>query len=456
MNAPWRRWSLRARLMLIGLLGLAAAQAIGSVALAAALHVATERRVEHSARATASEVADLARADRLPQTLPVAGAELVQVLDDQGRVVSASQNADRLTPMLQDDEIDRALHGRLEVPGSRVALSSELEVWATRVTVSGGDVTIIVAEPTEDLNSSDALLRRVLLISFPLLLIVLGLIAWRVIGAAMRPVEQLRSAADQISGSGRGDRLPVPPSDDEVQALAVTLNSMLDRLDRAREREAGFVADAAHELRSPLASMRMQIDVARRLGDGGSLAEELDEDVDRLGTLVDDLLALARLDAASAHPSLVEPEAVPVRPELERVASVWRATGTDVAVRPGPQLSVSMGPGELERILDNLVGNAARASGQVRLAAAPRGTRMVVVTVEDNGAGIAPADRARVFERFTRLDEARDRDSGGAGLGLPIVLALARARGGDVTLHDAESGGLLVEVDLPAWSSDRP
>jgi signal transduction histidine kinase len=97
---------------------------------------------------------------------------------------------------------------------------------------------------------------------------VLGLIAWRVIGAAMRPVEALRSAAERISGSGRGDRLPVPPSDDEIHALAVTLNSMLDRLDRARERETSFVGDAAHELRSPLASMRMQIDVARRLREG--------------------------------------------------------------------------------------------------------------------------------------------------------------------------------------------
>jgi signal transduction histidine kinase len=455
MSRPWRGWSLRVRLMVVGLIGLAMAQAIGSVALAAALHVATERRVERSARATASEVAELISAGRLPSTLPVAGAEVVQVLDDKERVVSASQNADRLNALLHGEEIDRALDGRVEVPGSRVALGAELQVWARRVSVDGADLTVVVAEPTEDLVSSDALLRRVLVISFPLLLLVLGLIAWRVIGAAMRPVEELRSAADQISGSGRGDRLPVPPSDDEVHALAVTLNSMLDRLDQARGREAGFVADAAHELRSPLASLRMQVDVARRLGDGGTLAEELDQDVDRLEALVDDLLALARLDAASPSDFLVEAGPVAVRPELERVASVSRAAGTDVEVRPGAEVTVAVGAGELERILGNLVGNAARLSGQVRLAAVRRG-EWVVISVEDDGPGIAVADRERVFERFTRLDEARARDVGGAGLGLPIVRALARARGGDVTLHEAASGGLRAEVELPAWLVEPP
>lgn len=446
MNAPWRSWSLRSRLMVVGLLGLAIAQAIGSIALAAALHVATERRVEHGARATAAEVGNLVRAGRLPRTLAVSGVEMVQVLDEQGRVESASQNADPLTALLTPAEVARALTDSVTVPGSRVATGSELQVWSTRVTAQDQQLTILVAEPIDERVSSDALLRRVLVISFPLLLLVLGLIAWRVIGAAMRPVEELRSSADRISGSARGERLPVPPSDDEVHALAVTLNSMLDRLDRAREREVGFVADAAHELRSPLASMRMQIDVARRLGDGGSLAEELHADVVRLGALVDDLLALARLDADD-EPA-VEPESVAVRPRLEDVAREWTSTGVRIEVQPGPNVSVSMGPGELERVLANLVGNAARHARTIRLSASIL-TDRVVVTVEDDGPGVPTGDRERVFERFTRLDDARDRDAGGAGLGLPIVRGLVRSRGGDVRLADAPAGGLRVEVLLP-------
>jgi signal transduction histidine kinase len=440
--------------MIIGLLGLAAAQAIGSIALAAALHVATERRVEHSARATAAEVASLVEAGRLPTTLAVSGVEIVQVLDRQGRVVSASQNADPLTAMLRAAEVARALQDSVTVSGSRAATGSELQVWAARVTARDQQRTILVAEPIDERLSSDALLRRVLVTSFPLLLVVLGLIAWRVIGAAMRPVEELRSSADRISGAGRGERLAVPPSDDEVHALAETLNSMLDRLDGAREREAGFVADAAHELRSPLASMRMQIDVARRLGEGGTLAEELHEDVVRLGALVDDLLALARLDASRGHQPVAEPEPVPVRPGLEDVARDWTSSGVRIEVLPGPDLAVSMGPGELERILANLVGNAARHADTVRLSAAGRGER-VVVAVEDDGPGIPLADRDRVFERFTRLDEARDRDAGGAGLGLSIVRELVRSRGGEVRLSDSPSGGLRVELSLDRCEPPR-
>jgi signal transduction histidine kinase len=247
----------------------------------------------------------------------------------------------------------------------------------------------------------------------------------------------------------------VPPSDDEVHALAETLNSMLDRLDGAREREAGFVADAAHELRSPLASMRMQIDVARRLGEGGALAEELHEDVVRLAVLVDDLLALARLDAARGEQHVVEPELVPVRAGLERAARDWTSGGVRIEALPGPDLTVSMGPGELDRILANLVGNAARHAATVRLSAARRAERVVVV-VEDDGPGIAPAERDRVFERFARLDEARDRDAGGAGLGLAIVRQLVRSRGGEVRLADSPAGGLRVELLLPAAAAGTP
>jgi signal transduction histidine kinase len=445
--------------MVIGLTGLAVALAVGSIALAAALHVAAERRVEQNARATSSEVAGLIRAGKLPDTIAASGLEIVQVLDDQGRVVSASPNADRLTALLTPTEVSRALDGPMTVSGSRVALDSELKVWAERATGGDQPFTVIVAEPDEELVSSDALLRRILLISFPVLLLVLGAIAWRVIGAAMRPVEEMRAAAERISGSGRGDRLPVPRSDDELHALAETLNSMLDRLDRSREREAAFVADAAHELRSPISSMRMQVDVARRLGDDSELAHGLHEDVDRLTRLVDDLLALARLDASRAGATELPPaSAVPVLPALHRAANEPAPSG--VVVLDGCDAVVCLAPDELDRVLDNLVSNACRYGAHVWLSARRQGPRVVIV-VDDDGPGIPEADRDRVFERFTRLDEARDRAAGGSGLGLAIVRQLVTSRGGDVRLSAAPAGGLRVEVELPVAAPgptgvDRP
>ena len=198
MRQPWRRWTLRTRLLLIGLLGLALAQAIGSVGLYAALSIANQRAVDADARATASGVADLVSSGRLPSTLPVTGAEKVQVVDAHGRVISASPGTDRLTSILPGDELAEALAHPVSMPGSRLGVSSQLRVTATRAG-AGDRATVIVAEPVEDLTRSQDTLLRTLLVAYPLLLAILGLIAWRVVGAALRPVEELRSAAERHS-----------------------------------------------------------------------------------------------------------------------------------------------------------------------------------------------------------------------------------------------------------------
>jgi len=452
MRQPWRRWTLRTRLLLIGLLGLALAQAIGSVALYTALTIANQRAVDADAHATADAIAGLVDAGRLPSTVPVTGTEMVQVVDSRGRVVSASLGADRLTPMLEPDELAGALAHPVSVPGSRLGVSSELRVTATRAG-TGDRRTVIVAEPIADLTRSQDTLLRTLLISYPLLLALLGFIAWRVVGAALRPVEELRSAAERISGSGRDERLPVPASRDEIHALAVTLNSMLDRLGAAREREQDLVADVAHELRSPLASMRLQTDVARRLGEDGELVEGVDAEVTRMSSLVDDLLLLARLDAHG--PAGGPAETADVGRTLAGLVGPAASPGDEaprvaVELPPGPPPVARVGPDELRRILGNLVDNARRhATSQVVLTARSRDDR-VVIRVDDDGPGIPPEDRERVFERFTRLDDARTRDAGGSGLGLAIVRELARSRGGDVRLGESPAGGLRAEVDLPA------
>jgi signal transduction histidine kinase len=444
MIRSWRRWTLRTRLLTIGLLGLALTQAIGSVALYAALSVEGLRRIDRAAVATATEVAQLVATGRLPQTLPVTGVEVVQVVDQDGRVLSASVNGDRLSSILRPDELDHARQEPITVPGSRLGVASRLRVRATDVDVGGTRSTVVVAEPVDDLVESGQALRSVLLISYPVILLVLGVIAWRVVGAALRPVEELRSAAERISGSGDDDRLPVPASDDEIHALALTLNSMLDRLGRAREREASLVADAAHELRSPLASMRMQIDVARRLGEGGAMLNELDLEVARMAALVDDLLVLSRIDSGVGAGDVTG-----VRAGLDRVAAECADDGTLVEVEPGDEHVVAVRADELDRVLANLVTNAVRHAATVRLSATRRDDR-VLLRVDDDGPGIPEADRERVFERFTRLDHARDRDSGGTGLGLAIVRGLVGARGGSVRLAESPVGGLRAEVDLPA------
>jgi signal transduction histidine kinase len=244
----------------------------------------------------------------------------------------------------------------------------------------------------------------------------------------------------------------VPESADEIRALALTLNDMLDRLAAARGRQRAFVADAAHELRSPLTSMRTQLEVAQRLGEGGELAADLIADVVRLSALVEDLLLLARSGSDTSHPPVREP--VDVRALLAATAGRYGSARVPVTVSaapgPGPAILANVNSEELRRALANLIDNAVRyADSQVVLSVRAEGGK-VVLTVVDDGPGIPVDERERVFERFARLDDARDRDAGGTGLGLPIVRELLRRSDGSIALQDNPSGsGLAATLHLP-------
>ena len=447
MSGWWDSHSLRLRLMSIGLVGIALVQAVSSVALYTALSVTSRHDLDRRAAATAQQVAALVVAHRLPDPIPVTGTESVQVLDARGRVISASASGDRLTALLTPAELVRAESEPFAVSGSRLGMSSPLRVSALPVSGAAGAPVVVVAEPVADLTRSQHILVVSLLLGFPLLLLVLGLVAWRVIGATLRPVESLRSAAERVSGAGDDERLPEPRSRDEIWALAVTLNSMLDRLAAARDRERTFVANVAHELRNPLASLRVQADVNRRHGASEADHADLAAELARLSALVEDLLVLARLDAGDALPApapAAEPGVV-----LPGFADADDTSGPEVRVGALAPGTVPMTRLELERVVGNLVDNARRhALARVDIAFS-RTARETVLSVADDGAGIPAADRARVFDRFARLDEARDRDSGGTGLGLAIVRELVRRRGGDVRLGASSSGGLLAEVRFP-------
>jgi signal transduction histidine kinase len=220
----------------------------------------------------------------------------------------------------------------------------------------------------------------------------------------------------------------------------MTLNDMLDRVAGARRTQRSFVADAAHELRSPLASMQTQLEVAQRLGEGGALPRELLADVHRLTGLVEDLLLLARADDDTTLPVSSPTDLMPLLREV-----VGRYAGARVPVHltapaSSGSLLVAASRDSLTRALTNLLDNAVRhAEHEVRVVTQlmPRG---VELTIADDGHGIPAGDRERVFDRFTRLEEARDRDSGGSGLGLPITRELLRRDGASIRLEDAGPG----------------
>lgn len=450
--------------MIIGVTGLTLGFVAGGLALAFVLGIVLQRSVDAEIDTTARHVAELVETNALPVPIPVPAGDLAQVIDASGRgVVGASADADPLWPMVSPDELARLRAGeRLTLvhgePGYR---GGPLRVVAVVVGPPEDSRTVVVARSMVDVTRGLGLLRTHLFVVFPLLLLASALVAWRVIGAALRPVEQLRRGAEEITGSGprSAGRLPVPAGDDEIHRLAVTLNDMLDRLEAGRARQREFVADAAHELRSPLANMRTQLEVARHLGpaaDWPAVGEDLLTDTNRLARLVDDLLVLARADA-SPQPAREEPvELVALAGD---VASRTNG-GVPVTVTGDAPVWTVGNPDELRRVVGNLVDNAVRyARARVQLAVGVAAGAALIAVIDD-GPGIPVADRARVFERFTRLDDSRTHATGGAGLGLAIVRELVRRHRGTVTLTDAEPGeenpGLRVEVRLRLGEAPEP
>ncbi|WP_433718156.1 HAMP domain-containing sensor histidine kinase [Actinoplanes sp. CA-051413] len=446
-----RRLSLRARLLLVSVVVLFVGLAGGGVVLVATMNFALLRTANNEALQTADAVADLVDAETVSDPLPAAPGVRVQIVDPQDRVRSVSAGADRLVPILYPDEMD-ALGDREGqfIPGNRIGFDGRVRVVMVTAGPANDRVRVLVARPTSDLTQGLQLLRTTLLLTFPALVALLALVAWRVVGATLRPVEALRAGAEEITGGARSDRLPVPDSHDEIHRLAVTLNGMLHRLDAARGRQRAFVADAAHELRSPLTNMRTELEVAQRLPDTTdwpALADDLLTDVDRLSRLVDDLLLLARADDGSTRVEERRMETVELGQLLGEVAARYPAVEYE---RPAVPLRTRGERDALGRVVANLLDNAVRhAASSVRLTVLADGAYQMI-SVSDDGPGIPAADRERVFDRFTRLDDARARDAGGSGLGLAIVRELVRRHRGTVVLRGASPPpGLRVDVRLP-------
>ncbi|MDM7832540.1 sensor histidine kinase [Cellulomonas edaphi] len=431
-----RRWSLRARLTVLTAGLVCVALVVGAFALTTVLSRSRTAALDDVVTQRASTVAALADDDRMPPTLPVEQpGEVVQVLDAEGRVLASSPTASRTLAVLPPSAV-ADLRERAPWTGSTLdsAYDEQARVAVRAATVGGEPVTVVATVPLGEVQGLLRALTVALVVVVPLLTALLAVAVWFAIGRALAPVEQLRRAAAQVAVSGGPGSLPVPPADDELGALARTLNEMLDRLETASARQRSFVADAAHELRSPIASLRAAVDVAREHPGSyapGELAADLDGDLTRMQGLVDDLLLLARVGAAPHAATTVDLAALAV----EIAAGRAPVSGAGEA---------SADPEAVGRVLRNLLENALRhATGRVQVTVAPGR-----VDVDDDGAGIAPADRDRVFERFVRLDDARERDAGGSGLGLAIARELARDQGGDVLLSDSPLGGLRATLSL--------
>ncbi|MDN4163404.1 sensor histidine kinase [Nocardioides abyssi] len=366
-----------------------------------------------------------------------------QVLDERGRVVAASQPLARTLP---SDDVDE-----VRLPGADAAYV----VVAEDARAGEASYDVVVAASLEEVADSTRALVGPLVVGLPLVLLLVGATTWVVAGRALAPVERIRREVEGITGDRLDSRVPEPPARDEVRRLAVTMNAMLERLQASSERQQQFVADASHELRSPLASIRQTAEVAREHPGAlpeGELAEAVLEESARMQRLVEQLLVLTRADEGAlvrAHRD-VDLDDLALA-EARRVRRAGLAVDTS-AVAPG---RVQGDPLALAQVARNLVDNAARhAAARVAVSVGDRGETVELV-VEDDGSGVPEADRERVFERFVRLDDARARDAGGSGLGLAIVRETVAAHGGSVAVEGSRLGGARFVVRLPAVAADE-
>jgi signal transduction histidine kinase len=442
------RSSVRFRITAIASVFVLLVMAAGSVVLVAMISHTISHSLVDSARLDADAIDAQLKRGVSPASAATTGRNdvVVQLLGRDGTVV-ASDRPERLkvplrtTPGVSESAV---------VPG----LADTFTVVAQRASAAGRGANarvalIIVGRSTEQRNETRAETAGVLAVAVPLVVLALGLILWVSVGRTLRPVELMRDQAGTITAAHLRRRLPVPPGDDEIPRLARTLNEMLDRIDEGQQLQRQFVSDASHELRSPLAVIRQSAEVARAYPDRvgtEQLADDVLAESERLEQLVGALLLLARLEGDDRTTAeVVDLDDV----VLTEVARASRRDGIAVDARGVGAGRVRGSTLLLGQVVRNLLDNACRhAASTVSVNLAEDGD-VVVLDVADDGPGIAAPDRARVFERFVRLDDARARGDGGSGLGLAIVRKIVDSSGGTVVVGDAPTGGARFTVRLP-------
>lgn len=437
------RASVRLRVTVVASVFVLLVTTVGSVVVVAMLSHSISHSLIDSAREDAAAIHAQLRSGVTPAEAATSGRHdvVVQLLDAHGRVL-ASDRPERLTVPL------RTTPGVTEstaVPG----LHDTFTLVARSSTGTGDVVLIVVGRSTEQRDETRAEAAGILAITVPLVVLALALIVWVSVGRALRPVEVMRRETDSITAAHQRRRLAVPPGEDEIPRLARTLNEMLDRVEEGQRLQRQFVSDASHELRSPLAVIRHSAEVARMHPEQvgvASLADDVLAESARLEQLVSALLLLARLESGDDIGTDVVDVDDLVLMEVARARDRWRVDIDPSGVGAGRTAGSVVLLGQVVR---NLLDNACRHAESTVSVALREHDDVVELRIADDGSGIAPDDRGRVFERFVRLDEARARDEGGSGLGLAIVRKIVESFRGSVEVDESAGGGALFVVRLP-------
>ncbi len=377
-----------------------------------------------------------------------------QLLLPSGKVLEASGDPSSTVSLASTDTVQRALDtGRVQF---QTVTSGEDRLRLLVVRLPKSDRLLLVGAPTEATDDAIRRLIEIMVITGPLALVAAGVLGWLLAGRALKPIAVMTHTAANIGINRLDERVPVPRAKDELNALAVTLNSMLERLEDGVEDKRRLVADASHELRTPLAVMRAELDVSLASGDlepaAAEVLESVREEADRMARIVRNLLALARFDEGGLEILTGPIDLYEVASDAcDAMQTLARERAVSVKIA-GLSVTVEGDAEYLRQVVVNLLENAikyAGAGGTVDMVVAPVGPD-AVLSVADTGPGIPADAQEHIFDRFYRVDGSRNKASGGSGLGLAITREIVEAHGGRVAVASEPGHGSTFTVTLPA------
>jgi signal transduction histidine kinase len=403
---------------------------------------ATAARVTHIVEALHSD-----SPDNLDSTLLTTNQRVVaiQLIAPDGKVIARAGSAPN-TPIVPVTLFDLNLHRGMS---DDVSPNDDMRLSGQRVNTPSGEYTVLVGGGSEAVEATARTVALLLAAGAPIIIAVVAAATYWLVHRSLKSVDAIRNRVAEISTSDLAERVPVPTSRDEIAALAVTMNEMLSRLEAGHRAQQRFLGDASHELRSPLATIISGLEAAEvhpELLDAELAINTLLPEAQRMGLLIEDLLLLARAD----EQSLVLRKEQVLLGDVAEIEVNHARRDAECTIRTDiSSVSVIGDPVAVSRVIRNLVDNAVRhAKSRVDVCVGSRDGD-ATITVSDDGRGIAPAERARVFERFVRLDSDRARSSGGSGLGLAIVAEIVAAHSGTVTIDDRPGGGTKMTVAFP-------
>lgn len=450
-----RRWvpSLRLRVVLITVLAVTTVVGVGGFLIIRDVRGDFLEAADWLAETRAIEVSDDAARRELPRVLPEQDQDetFVWVVGDHGLVgASAGLPGDSPPVALPLQRVGaEATFEAVRLPASE---DENYRVTALGTDGVSGPVTVYVAVRVDEIEEFVESAVRTGATGLLLMVLPLGVVLWWAVGRTLAPVEAIRERAATITGHRLSERVPEPANQDEIGRLARTINEMLGRIDVAARDQRRFLADAAHELRSPIASLRTQLEASPPLRNGSAISrDDLLAETLRMQVLVDQFLTLSRSENATLAPAR---SPVDLDDVVAGVVTTYRSDHPDskvvVDTTDVNPAQVQGDPGLLEQMVRNLVDNAAAyARTTVRVTLTYADPETALLTVDDDGPGIPPELREEVFKRFVRVDPARDRANGGAGLGLAIVSDIATTHEGTVLAAESPTGGARLQVRLP-------